>query len=416
LKAQDTQHVDLHVDLTDPDLFQSGDPLATFKLLQREAPVYWNDGKLDRFWALTKYADVVHVSKNADIFSSAQGTIIGLEPEGSMLSMDNPRHKKLRSLVEKGFTARLVRDLEPHTREVTSAIFDELDEPSGDGDVDFVDRISAELPLRVIVEMLGTPREDARFLKELGDRMVGNADPDYNPASAGAEHTARPSEEQAGEAQMEMFNYFKSLATERQKNPGDDLVSVLLNAELDGEKFDELDFLIFCMLLVIAGNETTRNLITGGMLLLFDNPDEMKRLQSDPSLMPTTVEEMLRLTTSVMHFERTATRDTELRGQAIAEGEKVCMWYVAANRDAEVFTDADRFDVGRQPNPHLAFGGGGPHFCLGASLARQEIRALFEELTVRYPGIQQTGPAERLRSNFIRGIKALPVKLGPRGG
>jgi cytochrome P450 len=406
LKAQDKPHVSLEVDLSDPDLFQSGDPLGAFKLLQREAPVYWNAGKHDRFWALTKYADVVGVSKNPDIFSSAQGTIIGLEPEGSMLSMDNPRHKKLRSLVEKGFTARLVRDLEPHTREVTGLIFDEIGDAA---EVDFVDKISAELPLRVIVEMLGTPREDARYLKDLGDVMVGNADPDYNPTSAGAE-------DGAGAAQMEMFNYFKSLAEERKQNPGDDLVSVLLQADLDGEKFDELDFLIFCMLLVIAGNETTRNLITGGMTLLFDNPDEMRRLRDDPSLMPTAVEEMLRLTTSVMHFERTATRDTEIRGQAIAEGEKVCMWYVAANRDAEVFTDADRFDVGRQPNPHLAFGGGGPHFCLGASLARQEIRALFEELLRRYPDIEQRGPAERLRSNFIRGIKSLPVSLGARRG
>jgi cholest-4-en-3-one 26-monooxygenase len=398
--------VDLHVDLSDPDLFQTGDPLGAFKLLQREAPVYRNVGKHTEFWALTKYADVVHVSKNPDIFSSAQGTIIGLEPEGSMLSMDNPRHKKLRSLVEKGFTARLVRDLEPHTREVTGMIFDEIGDAS---EVDFVDKISAELPLRVIVEMLGTPRDDARYLKELGDIMVGNADPDYNPTSAGAA-------DGAGEAQLAMFNYFKTLAEERKENPGEDLVSVLLQADLDGEKFDEMDFLIFCMLLVIAGNETTRNLITGGMTLLFDDPDEMRRLQADPSLMPTAVEEMLRLTTSVMHFERTATRDTEIRGQAISEGEKVCMWYVAANRDAEVFTDADRFDVGRQPNPHLAFGGGGPHFCLGASLARQEIRALFEELLTRYPDIEQTGPAERLRSNFIRGIKSLPVKLGPRRG
>jgi cholest-4-en-3-one 26-monooxygenase len=345
------------------------------------------------------------VSKNPELFSSAQGTIIGLEPEGSMLSMDNPRHKKLRSLVEKGFTARMVRDLEPHTREVTRRVFDELADAD---EIDFVSRISAELPLRVILEMLDTPAGDANYLKELGDVMVGNADPDYNPAGARDEGST------PAQAQMEMFNYFKSLAEERKRNPGDDLVSALLQAELDGERFDEMDFLIFCMLLVIAGNETTRNLVSGGMLLLFEFPDERKRLQNDPSLMPTAVEEMLRMVTSVMHFERTATLDTEIRGQRIFEGEKVCMWYVAANRDGEVFREPDRFDAGRQPNPHLAFGGGGPHFCLGASLARQEIRALFEELLVRYPAIEQAGPAERLRSNFIRGIKSLPVKLGPR--
>jgi cholest-4-en-3-one 26-monooxygenase len=298
----------------------------------------------------------------------------------------------------------MVRDLEPHTRVLTRLIFDELSDAD---EVDFVDRISAELPLRVIVEMLGAPRDDARYLKELGDVMVGHADADYNPTSAGAE-------DGAAQAQIEMFNYFKSLASERQRSGGDDLVSVLLRAEIDGESFDELDFLIFCMLLVIAGNETTRNLISGGMLLFFENPDERNRLLADPTLMPYAVEEMLRLTTSVMHFERAATADTEIRGHAIAEGEKVCMWYVAANRDPDVFPDPDRFDVGRQPNAHLAFGGGGPHFCLGASLARQEIRALFEELLSRYPGIEQLGEPMRLRSNFIRGIKSLPVRLGPR--
>ncbi len=409
MKAQDAPRTDGHaaldIDLSDPDLFWKGDPIDAFRTLHREAPVYWNEGVQDRFWALTKYEDVVRVSKKPDEFCSGAGTIIGLPPEGSMLSMDDPRHKKLRGLVEKGFTARMVRDLEPHTRAVTKAIFDELAE-KGD-EVDFVNDISAELPIRVICEMLGTPREDARFLKDLGDVMVGNADPDYNPTSSGAA-------DGAGEAQMEMFNYFKSLATEREKQPGDDLVSVLLRAEIDGEKFDELDFLIFCMLLVIAGNETTRNLITGGMLLLFDNPDERRRLQADRDLFPTTVEEMLRLTTSVMHFERTATRDTEIRGVSIAEGEKVCMWYVAANRDPDVFVDAERFDVGRKPNPHLAFGGGGPHFCLGASLARQEIRALFETLFELYPDIEQLDGPQRLRSNFIRGIKSLPVKLGAR--
>ena len=408
MKAHNSQAADrvsaLGIDLSDPDLFQKGDPLGAFRTLQREAPVYWNEGYSDRFWALVKYEDVVHVSKKPDLFRSGAGTIIGLEPEGSMLSMDDPRHRKLRGLVEKGFTARMVRDLEPHTREVTRNVFDEI---AGHDEVDFVDKISAELPLRVICEMLGTPREDARYLKELGDVMVGNMDEDYNPTSSGAADAP-------GQAQMDMFNYFKSLATEREKKPGDDLVSVLLRAEIDGEKFDELDFLIFCMLLVIAGNETTRNLITGGMLLLFDNPDERKRLQQDPALYPTAVEEMLRLTTSVMHFERTATQDTEIRGVPIAEGEKVCMWYVAANRDPDIFTDAERFDVGRKPNPHLAFGGGGPHFCLGASLARQEIRALFETLFEVYPQVEQAAPPERLRSNFIRGIKSLPVTLGPR--
>jgi cholest-4-en-3-one 26-monooxygenase len=394
----------LDIDLTDPELFYSGDPIAAFRTLRETAPVYWNDGKLDKFYALTRYEDVVYVSKHPDLFKSGAGTMIGVPAEGTMLSMDDPRHKKLRALVERGFTARLVRDLEPHTREVTAKIYDELE---GRDEVDFVDDISAELPLRVIVEMLGAPASDAHYLRKLGDIMVGNADPDYNPGTAS---------ETAGQAQIDMFNYFKDLAASRAGSEKDDLLSVLLRAEIEGEKFDEMDFLLFCMLLVIAGNETTRNLITGGMVLLFDNPDEMSRLRADPSLMPTAVEEMLRMVSSVMHFKRMATREVELGGVTLKEGDEVCMWYVAANRDPAVFADPERFDVGRKPNPHLAFGGGGPHFCLGASLARQEIRALFEELLRRYPDIEQIGEVKRLRSNFIRGIKNLPVKLGPRQG
>jgi cholest-4-en-3-one 26-monooxygenase len=395
----------LDVDLADPELFQKGDYLGAFRRLRAEAPVYRNPGPHD-FWALTKYDDVVAVSKNTELFVSGQGTIIGLEPEGSMLSMDDPRHKNLRKLVDKGFTARFIRSLEPHTRETTKKIFDELVD-RGDEELDFVQHISCHLPLRVIVEMLGAPKADAEHLMHLGDLMVGSTDTDYNPAS---------SEEVPRQAQLDMFEYFRGMAAERAKNPREDLISILLQAEVDGEKIEELDFLIFCMLLIVAGNETTRNLISGGMMLLFENPDERRRLQNDPSLMVPAVEEMLRLTTSVMHFTRTVTQDTEIRGQAIPAGDEVCMWYIAANRDEDVFENSETFNASRDPNPHVGFGGGGPHFCLGASLARQEIRALFEELLARFPDIEQTGPAERLRSNFIRGIKRLPVRLGPHRG
>lgn len=388
------------VDLSDPELYQRRDPFPVFARLRREAPVYWNDGEHDSFWALTRYDDVVHVSKNPELFCSGAGTIIGTEPEGSMLSMDDPRHRSLRRLVEKGFVPRMIRAMEPHSRDIFRRVLDDLD---GREECDFVEHLSAQLPLRVIVEMLGAPRSDGDYLRRLGDTMVGNSDPDFNPGG-----------DEPAKAQVEMFEYFRGLAEERRNDPREDLVSVLLQAEVDGEQLDEMDFLIFCMLLIVAGNETTRNLISGGMVLLFDNPDERARLQADPSLMPSAVEEMLRMVSSVMHFKRTATRDTELRGQPIREGEAVCLWYLAANRDPEVFDEPERFDVGREPNPHLAFGGGGPHFCLGASLARQEIKIFFEELFARYPQIELAGEVERLRSNFIRGIKKLPVSLGPR--
>jgi cholest-4-en-3-one 26-monooxygenase len=397
--AQDTRATDIGIDVSDPQLYQ-GDPFPAFARLRRKAPVYANPSELP-FWALTRYDDVIHVSKHPEIFCSEEGAILHTPPEGSMLSMDDPRHRQLRRLVEKGFTPRMVRNLHDYVGELARNIVDEI---APRGECDFVEDVAAELPLAVIAELIGTPRSDAGYLKHLGDVMIGHADPEFNPDG---------SEERAASAQTEMFGYFQNMARERRDDPRDDLISILLNADIDGEKLEEMDFLIFCMLLVVAGNETTRNLIAGGQLLLLENPDACAQLRADPSRLPGAVEEMLRMVTPVMQFQRTVTRDTEIRGVPIAEGEKVVIYYIAANRDEDVFADPERFDITRDPNPHLTFGGGGPHFCLGASLARLEIRTIFEELLQRIPDMEPAGEVERLYSNFIRGIKRMPVRFSP---
>lgn len=250
--------------------------------------------------------------------------------------------------------------------------------------------------------MLGVPMEERHAVFDWSNEMVGHEDPEYGTTG-----------ERPLQAAMEMFSFAGNLAAQRRLQPRDDLISVLLEAEVDSKKLTEMEFNVFFLLLAVAGNETTRNLISGGMLTLFEHPEQRARLLEGPALIPTAVEEMLRWIAPVMYFRRTATHDTEIRGQRIRDGEKVTMYYIAANRDEDVFPDADTFDVGRDPNNHVAFGGGGPHFCLGASLARLEIRIMFEELLRRLPDMELAGPPARLRSNFISGIKHIPVKFTP---
>jgi len=315
--------------------------------------------------------------------------------------MDPPRHTKLRNLVNKGFTPKMVRVMEPHVRDIATSIIDGV---ARRGECDFVTEVAAELPLQVIAELIGIPLEDRHRVFEWSNTMIGLEDPEYGNSL-----------EQATQASMAMFAFADELASERRQQPRDDLVTAIIDAEVDGEQLTQLEFNVFFLLLAVAGNETTRNLISGGMLALMEYPEQRERLRADPSLMPTAVEEMLRWVTPVMYFRRTATRDTELRGGRIREGDKVTMWYISANRDEEAFPDADRFEVARDPNAHLAFGGGGVHFCLGASLARLEIRVMFEELLRRLPDIELAGPVSRLRSNFISGIKHIPVRFTPEG-
>lgn len=411
------------IDLTDPDFFRDGDPHGAFRLLRREAPVYWHDrGDGLEFWAITKHEDIIRISRDPDRFVSGQGVVMGDELmdmteklgydfRGSMLLMsDPPNHTRLRQMVSGEFKRSQLTKLQHHIREIVDAIIADVVER---GECDFVADVAARLPLAVICEMMDLPRDEWQHMFELGNRMIGASDPEYNPAIDPADPLSALSDASMDfllNTQMEMFMVFAQLAEEKRKaglEGHNDLVSVLLGSELTQE-----ELLIFCLLLVIAGNETTRNATSAGMLALIEHPDQRQRLVDDPSLLDSGVEEILRWTSPVMHFKRVATQDVELRGQRIREGDRVVMWYPSANRDEDVFVDPYRFDVGRHPNDHLAFGRG-EHFCLGANLARLELRVMFSELLRLVPDMELASPAERLRSNFIGGVKQMPVTFTP---
>jgi cholest-4-en-3-one 26-monooxygenase len=395
------------VELHDPDVFVRGVPHEAFRLLRAQAPLHFHHEPGGRgFWVVSKYEDIVTVGKDPGRFSSHRGgtNILDYPPENLstiqllMLNMDPPQHNKFRRLVSQGFTPRMVNKLEKRIQEVARTIIDNI---AAKGECDFVRSVAAELPLQVIAELLGIPFEDRAKLFDWSNRLIGFDDPEF-----------QTSIEDGTQAAMEMWTYANELAETRRGKVTDEIVSVLLNAEVDGVGLTEMEFDAFFLLLSVAGNETTRNLISGGLLALIEHPDQRARLVTDPSLIPSAVEEMLRWVTPVMYFRRTATRDTDLRGIPIKENQKVCVYYTSANRDEEVFPDGDRFDVGRTPNEHLAFGVG-QHFCLGNSLARLEIRVMFEELLRRIPDMEIAGPVRRLRSNFINGYKQIPVRFTP---
>jgi len=393
------------VDLTDLDTFVQGVSHDQFDVLRAEAPVYFHpetDGA--GFWCITRADDLAHVSHDWQHHSSEWGiTLHELEEESleqqrmMMIIMDPPKHTKLRLLVNKGFTPRMIGRLHDSVREIARDIVDNV---ASRGECDFVVDVAAELPLRVIAEMMGVPQNERHKVFDWSNRLIGSEDPEY-----------AVSPEDAMEAAMEMFVYANELAAKKRENPGDDIISVLLNAEVEGERLTDIEFDLFFQLLAVAGNETTRNLISHGMLALLENPDQMARLLADPTLLPSAVDEMLRYASPVMYMRRTARSDTEVRGQTIKAGDKVALWYIAANHDPEVFPDPHRFDVTRDPTDHEAFGGGGPHFCLGTHLAKLEITVMFEELLAAIPDMELAGDVQRLRSNFINGIKHMPVKF-----
>jgi len=319
-----------------------------------------------------------------------------------MLNQDPPEHTRKRSIVNKGFTPRTIGRLEEHVRGICRGLIDEV---AARGEADFVHDVSAPLPLYVICELIGAPVEDREKIFEWSNRLIGEDDPDL-----------RSTEEEEGAAAAELYAYANELAERRRKEPRDDIVTTLLRPH-DGEELTVDEFDLFMMLLIVAGNETTRNAASGGMLAFFEHPEQWRRLVDDRrdggDLARTAADEIVRWVSPVNMFKRTAMRDTELGGREIREGDKVVVFYASANRDEDVFADPYDFDIGRDPNPHIGFGGGGPHFCLGAHLARLELRVLFETLLARMPGITQTGDARRLRSNFINGIKEMPIAFTP---
>jgi cytochrome P450 len=390
------------IDLLDLENYRDGPPHRLFARLRREDPVHWHpEVKGPGFWAVTRYADVVHVSRDSETFSSERGgTMVFDVPEVEliglrqmMLNMDPPRHSKLRAIVNKGFTPRRVAELRERIDVLSRLI---VDAALAKGEFDFVTEVAGELPSYVIAELMGIPLEDGRELYRLTERM----------------HTTDPSDEAqlAGRLAIgEMMNYSRRVQAEKRARPGSDLVSALLAAEVDGQRLTEFEFDLFFLLLINAGGDTTRNLVGGGMEALFEHPAERARLQRDLSLLDSAIEEMLRWVTPVVHFRRTATRDVILRDKRIHEGDKVVVFYTSANRDEEVFAHPERFDPSRSPNEHVAFGGGGTHYCLGANLARLEGRRMFAEVLGRMPHLERTGPIERLHSNFINGPRRMPV-------
>ena len=388
--------------LTDSSLY-AGDPYPTYRWLREHAPVYWDAES--RLWVLSRYHDVVHVSKSSDIFSAAQGVLPETDTLVSIVCMDDPRHQRLRKLVNKGFTPRMVGLLEPYVRELAGRLIDGV---AARGTCDLVNDLAVPLPLYIIAEMLGIRREDFAQFHDWSDRLI---------AVAGNYHDPTKLNDSAA-AYIEYGTYLKEVFEDRRVRPREDLVSILVAAQKEGmlaedeEAMENDEIIMFMTLLLVAGNETTRNAISGGMLALMQDPAQIELLRTRPALMDSAVEEILRFVSPIICFRRTATRDTEIRGQAIAAGDRVLMLYQSANRDDAVFAEPDRFDVTRSPNPHLAFGIG-PHFCLGANLARLEIRIMFERLLERLPDIRLAGSVERLRSNFINGIKHMPVRFTP---
>jgi cholest-4-en-3-one 26-monooxygenase len=405
------------VNLTDPDIFQRGTPHEMFKLLRREAPLYWHEEPHGPgFWAVTKYADLKLVSTNPGLFSShRQGTLLR-DPtpatlpfvQSIMLNMDPPKHRQYRALVNKGFTPRMINGLRGRVRDIVRQIIDGVVEK---GECDFVEDVAARLPLEVICEMMGVPEEDRRRVYEIGNQMVGFDDPELQA-------DGKPRDMDEGEAAAaEMFTYAEKLYAKAIEHPSDDLATALVNAEIDGEKLSPAEFNFFFLLLLVAGNETTRTVTTNGMHTLIQHPARLRDLRDDPSLLNGAIEEILRFAPAVHTFRRTATAGTEIRGEKIREGDKLMLWYPSANRDEDVFAEPDTFDIRRNPNEHLAFGVG-EHFCLGANLARMELREIFRGILLRLHDIELAAEPRRLRSTFINGVKEMRIRFrpGPVGG
>lgn len=365
------------------------------------------------FFALTRYADIVEVSRKPDLFCSGEGTTIRDQPPfvremfGSIVNLDDPRHARMRRIVAYGFTPkaleRLLGQLGRQAREVVDAI-------ANKGEIDFVEEVAAPLPLRVILDMMGIPRSEELFVLERSNIMAGSSDPEYVEQSDPMEVLTS-----VLEAANDMLQLVGSLAEFRRANPQDDLITSLVNANVDGESLTTEEIASFFILLVAAGNETTRTALAHAMLALSEHEDQRALLLRDiDGVLPTAIEEVVRFSSPVIHFRRTVTQDgVRLGDHTFNTGDKVVLYYGAANRDPEVFVDPDRFDVTRHPNPHIGYGGPGPHFCLGAHLARREITVMLRELFTRLPDLTVIGEPDRLRSDFVNGIKHLNVTFTP---
>lgn len=422
-----TERIDLDLgpadaDIVDPDAYTAGVPYATFERLRTTDPVSWWDesdgGK--GFWAVTRYDDLLQVSRQVDVFSSAQGiTLEEMDPDDfaarrNMLEYDPPEHTRYRRLVSKPFSRREVYAYEQSIRLLAREVV--TDALAGPSELDFVERVAKQLPMRMLGRLLGVPDEDGPWLVERGDALLGNFDPEFTDHPVGMTDTDEfkhiPFRSPAA---LDLYQYAERQAAQRRLHPSDDVITAILAPTIDGEQLTEREFKNFFVLLVSAGNDTTRYTMAAGMKALIEHPDQLAELRDsighDPSVMDRAVEEILRWGTVTMHFRRTATRPVELRGRHIAAGDKVVIWFVSADYDRDQFPEPYHFDIHRTPNEHVAFGRMSPHLCLGAQLARMELKVLFEELLPRLSDIELAGSVDRLRSNFIGGIKRLPVHV-----
>ena len=398
--------------LGDRELWHDGPPHEVFKRLRSECPVhrtarFTDYPEEDGFWSVTRADDVHEVSRDWQTFSSATGVtgitnaIMPVELIQAMfIGMDPPKHDRLKALFQRGFTPKRIAD---HEEAIRSIVVQVLDRMEGRETCDLVTDVAQPVVSRVIGSFMGLPPEDDEPWARLMNTMMAAGDPDMNPEGV---------EAVMGHEVPEMFERCRALIAERRERPTDDLTSVLVHAEVDGERLTEDEIVMGFVLLMAAGNDSTKATYCSMVRALIEHPEERAKLLEDVSLVPSAVEESLRMFPAFSHFRRTATRDTEIAGQPVRAGEKVCMWYASSNRDETRFEDPDRFDVTRSPNEHQAFGAGGRHFCLGTALARLELRVLLEETLARYPAMEIAGTPEYVESPFVNQLKTLRVRLG----
>ena len=399
--------------LIHPDHYAArGYPHPVWARLRREDPVHWFDRTRGMpFWAITKHADIVTIGKQPEKFLNGPRLVLSHEPETpnifppTLIQLDPPKHGVYRQLISKRFTPRYLQSIHGDIERIGKQIVDQLLQKSGPGEYgecDFVKEVSAPLPIAVIAWLLGVPESDWNLLFDWTNRTIGAGDPEY-------QQPGKTPQESAMAAMTELFGYFAKLVEEKRKKPGDDLVSLFAHLEVDGQRIPEMDVLTFCLIIVIAGNETTRNGTTGGMLAFIEHPEEMRKLVRNPKLIDSAVEEVVRWVSPLIHFGRTATVDFELRGKKIEAGQALALFYPSANRDEEIFPDGDVFRVDRNPNHHLGFGVG-EHFCLGSHVARLELAIAYKYLLPRIEEIEIAGDVERLASSLVGGVKRLPIR------
>ena len=399
--------------LIHPDHYAArGYPHPVWTRLRREDPVHWFDRTRGMpFWAITRHADIVAIGKQPEKFLNGPRLVLSHEPEvpnvfpPTLIQLDPPKHGIYRQLISKRFTPRYLKSIHADIERIGKQIVGQLLQKSGPGEYgecDFVKEVSAPLPIAVIAWLLGVPESDWNLLFDWTNRTIGAGDPEY-------QQPGKTPQESAMTAMTELFGYFAKLVEEKRKKPGDDLVSLFAHLEVDGQRIPEMDVLTFCLIIVVAGNETTRNGTTGGMLAFIEHPDEMRKLVRNPKLIDAAVEEVVRWVSPLIHFGRTATVDFELRGKTIRAGDALALFYPSANRDEEIFPDGDVFRVDRNPNHHLGFGVG-EHFCLGSHVARLELAIAYKYLLPRIAEIEIAGKVERLASALVGGVKRLPIR------